>query len=360
MEARKTAARRSDQDAIAMLKADHERVRQLCAQYERAAGAKTPDEDRKRRLAERLCQEIDVHAQLEEELFYPAARAVLKEGDLLDEAQVEHQSARDLVRQIRAMTPGDALYDAKVKVLGEYVEHHVQEEEKQMFPKAKRAKLDMADLARRMTERRQQLEAEHSMEPFDTIASMLMMPIRAAASAARAGAAAGRRATRTGATTQRAARGAGAGATRTAGAKTRAGTGASKRPATGAATRATRATGAAAGAASRTAARAVGAATRAVGTAARSTARAAGTAVRAATTGGRAAAKSGARAAAGSGTGTGTGGRTPGARKAAGSRAAAGSGGGRATASAGSKGAAKGGRAGTKAGSGARRSRSTR
>lgn len=109
MEAKKTAARRSHQDAIAMLEADHERVRKLCAQYGRAAAAKTPDEARKRGLAERLCQEIDVHAQLEEELFYPAARAVLKAGAVIDEAQVEHQSAKDLIHQIRAMSPGDAL-----------------------------------------------------------------------------------------------------------------------------------------------------------------------------------------------------------------------------------------------------------
>lgn len=190
MEARKTAASRRVQDAIAMLKADHQRVHALCAQFERASG----DDERKRRLAERICQELEVHAQLEEDLFYPAVRAAIGDADLMDEAQVEHESAKGLIRQIRAMSPGDALFDARVKVLGEYVDHHVKEEEGGMFPKAKKAGVDLADLARRMGERRAALESEHSMEPFDTISSMLMMPIRAAASAARAGAAAGRRA----------------------------------------------------------------------------------------------------------------------------------------------------------------------
>ncbi|HYF61021.1 MAG TPA: hemerythrin domain-containing protein, partial [Burkholderiaceae bacterium] len=243
MATRTPAASRSAPDAIAMLKADHERVRQLVEQYEKAAGAKSPDDDRKRKLAERLCQELDVHAQLEEELFYPAVRAAIDDEDMMDEAKVEHDSAKDLMRQIRSMTPADALFDAKVKVLGEYVNHHVEEEENEMFRKAKRARVDLADLGRRMTERRQALEAEHSMEPFDTIASMLMMPIRAAASAARAGAAAGRRASGSGSGTGRRAsaggRGTGTRATGTRTATTRATTtrGAATR-ATGGATRA--------------------------------------------------------------------------------------------------------------------------
>ena len=192
MEARKSAASRGAKDAIAMLKADHQRVHRLCEQFGHAAEA--GDDARRRGLAERICQELEVHAQLEEELFYPAVRAAVDDDDLMDEAQVEHQTAKDLIRQIRAMSPDDALHDAKVKVLGEYVDHHVGEEEDEMFPKAKKARVDLADLAQRMAARRAQLESERSMAPFDTISAMLMMPIRAAASAARAGAAAGRRA----------------------------------------------------------------------------------------------------------------------------------------------------------------------
>lgn len=102
----------------------------------------------------------------------------------------------DLVRQIRSRSPGDALFDAKVKVLGEYVDHHVKEEEGGMFPKARKARVDLADLACRMAERRIALESEHSMEPFDLISSGLMRPIRAAASA---GTGRGRKAAGTGA-----------------------------------------------------------------------------------------------------------------------------------------------------------------
>ncbi len=342
MEARKSAAGRSAQDAIAMLKADHERVRRLVEQFEHASD----DDDRKRRLADRICQELDVHAQLEEELFYPAVRAAVDDEDLMDEAQVEHQSAKDLIRQIRSMSPDDALFDAKVKVLGEYVDHHVREEESQMFPKAKRARVDVAGLARRMAERRTQLEGERSMEPFDTISTMLMMPIRAAASAARAGAAAGRRAA-SGAGRATASAGTGRG-------RKAAGTG-SRRGAT-AATSTTRA-----------ATRASGAATRAAGSAAR------------AASGTRASASSGTRASASSGTKRGAAGRTAAAarggrasasggaqRGAAGRTAAAAKGGrtsgsgGRASASAGS-GRKAGSKSGSKAGStGARRSRTTR
>jgi hemerythrin-like domain-containing protein len=334
MATRTTAASRSDKDAIAMLKADHQRVRQLVEQYSKMAEDESAEDDRKRRLAERICQEIEVHAQLEEELFYPAVRAAIDGEDLMDEAQVEHQSAKDLVRQIRGMAPDDALYDAKVKVLGEYVEHHVQEEEKEMFPKAKRAKVDVAGLARRMADRRRQLESEQSMEPFEMVASMLMMPIRAAASAARAGAAAGRRAS-----------GSSAGrATASAGSGRKAATG---RKATGAARKA----GAAAGRAAQATGRAAAATGRAAAAGGRA---AAGTARKAAGTRGGA---TGRRAASEGGRATASGGRATGA---ASKRGAAGSGGGRASASAGAKGrGAKSG--GSKSGAAAsRRSRTTR
>ncbi len=333
MEARKSAARRSDQDAIAMLKADHQRVRDLVQQFEHACAS--DDDERRGRLAERICQELDVHAQLEEELFYPAVRASIDDEDLMDEAQVEHQSARELIRQIRATAPGDALYDAKVKVLGEYVEHHVQEEEKQMFPRARRARIDVADLARRMAERRSQLESEHSMEPFDTISAMLMMPIRAAASAARAGAAAGRRAA-SGAGRASASAGTGRGR-EAAGGGRRGATAASST--TRASTRGSSATKRAAGAAERA-------------TASSGTTRGAIGRTAAATKGGRASASSGSK--------RGAAGRTAAASK--GGRAAASSG--RGAASGGRSGAATGtGRrgGGAKAGSGgARRSKTTR
>lgn len=183
-----------DPSATAMLKADHQRVRQLVAQFNTLAGSDAADEDQKRMLAERICQEVDIHARLEEEIFYPAVRACADIEDVMDEAEVAHRIARDLIHQIEAMSPGDPLYDAKVKVLGEYVGHHVEEEERRMMPKAKKAGIDEADLARRMAERRRQLEAEQSIQPFEALTAMLTMPIRAAVAAARAGSAARRRA----------------------------------------------------------------------------------------------------------------------------------------------------------------------
>jgi hemerythrin superfamily protein len=89
---------------------------------------------------------LTVHAEAEEEIFYPAAREAIEEQDLLDEAEVEHASAKDLIAQIEAMDSSDPLYDAKVTVLGEYIDHHVEEEEKEMFPKVKKAKLDLEAL----------------------------------------------------------------------------------------------------------------------------------------------------------------------------------------------------------------------
>jgi hypothetical protein len=113
--------------------------------------------DRKERLAEQICSELEVHAQLEEEIFYPAVRAAIDADDLMDEATVEHQSAKELIAQIRAMSPDDELYDAKVTVLGEYVKHHVKEEQGEMFPQARRSGVDLKQLAEQMRERKGEL-----------------------------------------------------------------------------------------------------------------------------------------------------------------------------------------------------------
>jgi hypothetical protein len=101
-----------------------------------------------------------VHTTVEEEIFYPAAREALQEQDLLDEADVEHASAKDLIGQIQTMDPSEDLYDAKVTVLGEYVNHHVQEEEKEMFPQCKKAKMPLDELGEQMQARKQELMAE--------------------------------------------------------------------------------------------------------------------------------------------------------------------------------------------------------
>ena len=148
-------------NAIAMLTNDHREVEELFKQYEALgdkANAKT--NNKKKELADQICGALTVHAMIEEEIFYPAMREAAKEaGDLLDEAVVEHASAKDLIMQIQEMDPEDELYDAKVKVLSELVEHHVKEEEKEMFPKAKKTELDLDALAEEMSGRREEIIA---------------------------------------------------------------------------------------------------------------------------------------------------------------------------------------------------------
>jgi hemerythrin superfamily protein len=146
-------------DATALLARDHAEVKKLFKQYEKLANAEAEGEERQA-LAERICAMLTVHATIEEEIFYPAAREADVEDDLLDEAEVEHASAKELIAQIQGMEPDDDLYDAKVTVLGEYVEHHVQEEEGEMFPKCRRAKMDLAGLAASLAERKAELMAE--------------------------------------------------------------------------------------------------------------------------------------------------------------------------------------------------------
>ena len=96
----------------------------------------------------RACQELTIHAQIEEEIFYPAVRDGIEDDDLMDEAEVGHASAKDLIAQLEAMEPGNDLYDARFTVLGEYIDHHVKEEQDEMFPKAKKAKLDLKALGK--------------------------------------------------------------------------------------------------------------------------------------------------------------------------------------------------------------------
>ena len=154
--ARKAAARRpgAPGDAIALLKADHKEVKGWFEDYE-----DLEDDAAKGALSAKICKALKVHTQIEEEIFYPAARAATGDKPLLDEAKVEHAGAKDLIAQIEAMKPGDDLYDAKVKVLGEQVVHHVGEEEGELFPESRRAKMDLVALGQRMAARKKELMA---------------------------------------------------------------------------------------------------------------------------------------------------------------------------------------------------------
>ena len=140
-----------EMDAIAMLKADHRKVEELFAAYESATG-----DSKKQALADQICLELKVHTAIEEEVFYPACKGAIEE-DLLNEAYVEHDSAKLLINEIEAASPGDDFYDAKVKVLSEMIEHHVEEEEMRsegMFSQARAAGLDMDRLADLMRARK--------------------------------------------------------------------------------------------------------------------------------------------------------------------------------------------------------------
>ena len=153
-------------DAIKLLMQDHKDVKALFKQYEKLASRDGEDDD-KGPLAQKICTMLTVHTTVEEELFYPAARGALGEdADLVDEADVEHASAKELIAQLEASTPGeDDHYDAKVKVLGEYIDHHVKEEEGEMFPKIRKTDLDLAALGEEMAARKDELMGELEAVP---------------------------------------------------------------------------------------------------------------------------------------------------------------------------------------------------
>ena len=145
-------------DAIALLKKDHRTVKELFEKFEKAGGG-----GQKQKLAEQICLELSVHAQIEEEIFYPACEGRV-EDELLKESYVEHDGAKVLIAEILAGEPADEFYDSKVKVLQEEIEHHVQEEERRvdgLFAQARKADLDMDELGDRLAARKEQLTAEY-------------------------------------------------------------------------------------------------------------------------------------------------------------------------------------------------------
>ncbi len=145
--------------AIELLLADHRKVEDLFERYEEA---KEGGDEHKRAIAERICGELTVHAQVEEELFYPWLRENLDddEMEMVEEAQVEHNGAKDLIAQIQGSTDVDAVYDAKVKVLSEYIKHHVKEEETEIFPSVKDQKEALDELGQEMAARKGDLMEE--------------------------------------------------------------------------------------------------------------------------------------------------------------------------------------------------------
>jgi hemerythrin superfamily protein len=170
--ARKTAAKKtvakkvamvSRTDAIALLTADHKRVKKMFKQFDKMKedGASAD----KQALAQQICAELTLHAEVEEQIFYPATREAIDDDDMLNEAEVEHASAKDLIAQIESGDPSDPLWDAKVSVLGEYVDHHVQEEEEEMFKKARKAKMDLEALGQQIAAMKQSRDGAQALAP---------------------------------------------------------------------------------------------------------------------------------------------------------------------------------------------------
>jgi iron-sulfur cluster repair protein YtfE (RIC family) len=151
------------QDAIALLTSQHREVTEMFKEFEELGERAKVS---KKRIADEICANLTMHAAIEEEIFYPAVRGHGKEAEeMIDEAVVEHASAKELIAQIEEMDPEDELYDAKVKVLGEQIEHHVEEEEKEMFPKVKKMGLDLAALGEEMSQRADELMALTPVPP---------------------------------------------------------------------------------------------------------------------------------------------------------------------------------------------------
>jgi hemerythrin-like domain-containing protein len=175
---KKTAAKVSRTDAIALLTADHKRVKKMFKTFDKLKedGAAAD----KQALARQICDELTLHTQLEEQIFYPAARDALDADDLLDEAEVEHASAKDLIAQIQAGDSSDPKWAAKVTVLGEYIDHHVEEEQNEMFPKCRRARMDLEALGKEIASMKQSRQGKQP-------ASAVVAPPAAKTAARRAG-----------------------------------------------------------------------------------------------------------------------------------------------------------------------------
>jgi hemerythrin superfamily protein len=146
-------------DAVSLLVKDHKDVKAMFNKFDKLADRSTVG---KKEIANQICRALTLHTQLEEEIFYPAVRIAIKDDDLMEEALVEHAAAKELIAEIEDMDPGDDLYDAKVHVLSEQIDHHVQEEEDEMFPQVRKTNLDLIALGEEMAARKEQLEMSES------------------------------------------------------------------------------------------------------------------------------------------------------------------------------------------------------
>ena len=153
---RKKETQAASPSAIDLLKQDHREVEEWFDEYDELK----EDDDRKAELAQKICFALKVHAQIEEEIFYPQAREATKDNDLIDEAVVEHATVKNLIAEIESMEVGEDLYDAKIRVLGEMVKQHIKEEEEELFPELRPAKIDLEAFGKELAERKEELMSE--------------------------------------------------------------------------------------------------------------------------------------------------------------------------------------------------------
>ena len=162
----KSGAARAQPLAIELLMSDHRKVEDLFEQYDQE---KESDDGTRREIAQKICAELTIHAQVEEELFYPWLRENLEddEMEMVEEAQVEHQTAKDLIAQIESATDIDEVFNAKVKVLSEYIKHHVQEEENEIFPEVRDEQEELDELGQEIAARKGELKEEMGLAEDD-------------------------------------------------------------------------------------------------------------------------------------------------------------------------------------------------
>src|ERR1700720_2464356 len=153
---RKKETQAASPSAIDLLEQDHREVEEWFDEYDELK----EDDARKAELAQKICLALKVHAQIEEEIFYPQAREATNDNDLIDEAVVEHATVKNLISEIEAMEVGEELYDAKMRVLGEMVKHHIREEEEELFPELEAAQMDLGSVGKEIAERKQELMSE--------------------------------------------------------------------------------------------------------------------------------------------------------------------------------------------------------
>lgn len=149
------------QDAIVLLKSDHQEAKELFDQYEKIKDQGTSDQ--KMEIATKVCAALLIHMEIEEKIFYPRVRPKIDASDLINEALVEHSGAKDLIQQIGETKPSDPMFDAKIQVLGEQIDHHVKEEERDLFPKVRKSGIDLLALGAQLLEEKNRIRLEHGL-----------------------------------------------------------------------------------------------------------------------------------------------------------------------------------------------------